>query len=138
MLQSCAIFSGTQVWGTIEKPRRTKNAGSWANAVSLPIALATGANGQLFDHADADAETTRIAADDERSHFGDLRRQRRELRATNDLPAGHGHDKARRMDRELIERARQEPAFLEMGGNQRVQRGGVGGDRRAQHDLRLR
>ena len=31
-LQSCAIFSGTQVCGTIEKPRRTKNAGSWANA----------------------------------------------------------------------------------------------------------
>ena len=31
-LQSCAIFSGTQVCGTIEKPRRTKNAGSCANA----------------------------------------------------------------------------------------------------------
>ncbi len=34
VLQSWAIFSGTQVWGTIEKPRRTKNAGSWANAQS--------------------------------------------------------------------------------------------------------
>ena len=102
------------------------------------MAFAAGANRQLLDHADADAETTGIAADHQGPHFGDVLGQRRELRATNDLPGCRGHDESRGSDYELIERARQQPAFLEMGGNQRMQRRGIGGHGRAKHDLRLR
>ena len=66
-------------------------------------------------------------------------RQRRELRAADDLLAGRRATTKRGAWIASSSSVRgKQLAFLEMGGNQRMQRRRVGGDRRAQHDLRLR
>ena len=67
--QSCAIFSGTQVCGTIEKPRRTKNAGSCANAHRRvkPSRRARAARSSTIRDAEASRRASRLTTSERTS-----------------------------------------------------------------------
>ena len=60
------------------------------------VAVAPGPRASVVDHPHAEAEAPRVAADDQRAHFGDRLRQRRELRAADDAIAGRRGARRRR------------------------------------------
>ncbi len=66
---------------------------------------------------------SRRLVDGERTHFRDLRAERRQLGAADDLSPSSRHDESRRMDGELVERARQQMPFDEVRRDQRVDAG---------------
>jgi hypothetical protein len=76
--------------------------------------FAAGPAAQLVDNRDADAAAARLPVDGERAHFGDLRAERRELRAPDDPAPLDGDDEASGPYRQLTERARQEVALRQV------------------------
>ena len=81
--QSCAIFSGTQMCGTIEKPRRTKCDGSCVKAQSVANPLAARRRPERRRSAPARAAGRGSLVDDQRADLGDLAAERRELGAAD-------------------------------------------------------
>src|SRR5262249_57502636 len=70
--------------------------------------------------------------DRQRSHFGDVRAERRQFGAADDLPRPHRDHEAIGANAQLAERPRQKMSFLEVRLDQRVQLLRVGGLSRAQ------
>ena len=88
----------------------------------LVEAFAPRAPPQLVDEHRADAAAAGLRVDGQRAHLGDLRAERRQLGAADDRPAAHRDDESRGVQRELVERPRQQMAFVEVRGDERVQR----------------
>src|SRR5262249_35575742 len=93
----------------------------------LREAFAPRAAAQLVDDHHADAAAARRRVHRERSNFGDVRAERRQLRAADDLPRPHGDDELVCADRELAERPRQQMSFVEVRLDQREQLLRIGG-----------
>src|SRR5579864_1194893 len=83
--------------------------------------VAAGAAPQLVDDHDAHVASACGGIDRKRSHLGNVRAERGKLRASDNPASFDCHDKARRVDFELVERPRQEVAFFLVGSDERVQ-----------------
>ena len=102
-MQSCAIFSGTQMCGTIVKPMRTKCDGSCVNAQSVENPPAVAVAATVRHELGADVAAAECLVDDERAHFGDLAAERRELRAADDRLVDLGDDEPRDVPLDVLE-----------------------------------
>src|SRR5439155_23285863 len=96
-------------------------AGRMRERAELLEAFAARAAAELLDDPRAHAGPTSRCIDRQRSYFGHRRTERRELGAADDRAAFDGNREALGMDAELPERSRQQVAFLEVGGDQRMQ-----------------
>ncbi len=113
-MQSCAIFSGTQMCGTIVNPMRTKCDGSCANAQSVENPPDRGGRGDSRHELRADVAAAECLVDDERAHFGDLAAERRELRAADDRFVDLGDDEPRDVPLDVLDASRQQMAGVEV------------------------
>ena len=109
-VQSCAIFSGTQMCGTIVKPMRTKCDGSCVNAHSVENPLRGRRGRDLADELRTDVAAAERLVDDERAHLGDLAAERRQLGAADDGVVDRGHDEPRHVPLDVLDAPRQQVA----------------------------
>ncbi len=113
-VQSCAIFSGTQMCGTIVKPMRTKCDGSCVNAHSVENPLAVAVVATSRHELRTDVAAAERLVDDERAHFGDLAAERRQLGAADDGVVDRGDDEPRHVPLDVLDAPRQQVADLEV------------------------
>src|SRR4051812_2396208 len=104
----------------------------------LLVALAAGAQAELVDDHHADAAAACRAVDGEGSHLGDVRAERRQLGAADNLSRLDGDNEALRMDGELAEGAWQQVPLFEVGLDEREELLRVGGSCRPECDSRPR
>ena len=90
--QSCAIFSGSQACGTIEKPRCTKCDGSCVKAHRVANPARARAVGHRGHERRAGASPAAGCVDDQRANLRHVFAERRELRAADDVAPGGGND----------------------------------------------
>jgi hypothetical protein len=76
---------------------------------------------QFVDDHRADAKTARPAVDRQRTDLRHLWAERRELGASDDGAAAHRDDESFGMKQHLVERARQQVPFFEVGRDERMQ-----------------
>ena len=122
-VQSCAIFSGTHMCGTIVKPILTKCEGWCVNAHSVAKPRAAAPAASSVTSRGPICRPRGVLIDDERPDFGDRLAERRQLGAADDRAVVLRDDETRRVLDDVVERAREQVPDLEVVRNQLVHRG---------------
>ena len=117
-VQSCAIFSGTQMCGTIVKPMRTKCEGSCANAQSVENPRSRPLGGHALDELRSDLAAAEPLVNHQRSHLRHVAAERREFSAAYDRVLDERHHEPRRVLTNVVEAPRQKMTCLEIVDDQ--------------------